>query len=190
MNCRRNGDELRFFLASDYAEAPGKLLAEQRALTDEAIRNYDDLIGSGADLTSAHQKRSDAAAAGLDEVPAHRAAIDNRTASAADNLAFYSARVRTVMNLIEMTAQASADPAFVEEMVPFGFLTEAKEAGGLERALGGRLFAIVARTGEVPFPVFRFYYDRLAVEKTWTDKLRILVQDINMNQIIKINKNN
>ncbi|MBO6510381.1 MAG: nitrate- and nitrite sensing domain-containing protein, partial [Roseibium sp.] len=69
-------------------------------------------------------------------------------------------------------AQASADTKYAGEMAPFLQLTEAIEAGGLERAIGGQLFAFVANQGEVPGDRFLAYFDRLSVEKAFLNNFQ------------------
>ncbi|MFD1695103.1 methyl-accepting chemotaxis protein [Roseibium aestuarii] len=157
-------------LASDYADGAKKAVTDQRAVTDTALSAFQSLLGSATDEIPEHAQSLRAAAASLAEVNGHRVAIDQRLAKGPDNLAFYSARIRRLLNLIDEAMRAHPDPIYSSQMLAFSFLTEAKEAGGLERALGGQLFATVAKDGEVRFPVFKAYWDRLSVEKAWLAK--------------------
>jgi hypothetical protein len=58
--------------------------------------------------------------------------------------------VRKLITIVNSAVQASSDNEYAQHMTPFLLLTEAIEAGGLERAIGGQLFAIVDKDGEVP----------------------------------------
>ncbi len=156
-------------LASDHGAGPRKLVEEQRQLSDSAIADF---VAFGKDLKlddRVMQAAIGRTIEGLAEINAHRLDVDGKSATGAENLAFYSGKIRALLGVVHDAVQASSDPEYAAEMVPFSLLTDAKEAGGLERAIGGRLFAGVALKGTVEMPVFLAYYDRLSVE---TDRLK------------------
>lgn len=151
-------------LASGYAAKPRELLNAQRRATDLAVA---DMQQAAADFDIGNHMLVDQVSKisnGLDEIAAHRAGVDSRSVSGAANLKFYSGEVRKLIMILNSAVQASPDTKYAQDMGPFLLLTEAIEAGGLERAIGGQLFAIVARDGVVPANRFLAYYDRLAVE--------------------------
>ncbi|WP_305984407.1 methyl-accepting chemotaxis protein [Roseibium sp. MMSF_3544] len=151
-------------LASGYGDNARDLLNSQRQATNTAL---DDLRNTVAEFDVSNKKLLDevhATVKGLDAVAAHRTAIDNEAADGKKNLAFYSGKIRDLITIVQAAQNASADPEYAEQMTPFLLLTEAIEAGGLERAIGGQLFTIVGKTGDVPNDRFLAYFDRLSVE--------------------------
>ena len=159
-------------LASDYAAGPRSALDKQRQATDKAVADLkaevDGFYINNTKLLDAIVETS----TGLDAIGAHRAGIDSKSIKGSTNLAFYSGKVRDLITLVQGAVQASADNTYAEQMVPFLALTEAIEAGGLERAIGGQLFTIVANTGEVPADRFLAYFDRLAVETAFLNNFQ------------------
>jgi len=151
-------------LASGYGDKARDLLNSQRQATNTAL---DDLRNTVAEFDVSNKKLLDevhATVKGLDSVAAHRTAIDNEAADGKKNLVFYSGKIRDLITIVQAAQNASADPEYAEQMTPFLLLTEAIEAGGLERAIGGQLFTIVGKTGDVPNDRFLAYFDRLSVE--------------------------
>ncbi|TYC52871.1 nitrate sensor protein [Rhodobacterales bacterium] len=151
-------------LASDYAEKPRTLLEAQRAETNAAVSNLRDVVAGFNVDDAALVGTVREVSAGLDQISNHRSGIDARQVSGAENLAFYSGQVRELIGLVASAAQANSDKQFVEQMSPFLTLTEALEAGGLERAIGGQLFAIANTGSDLPTDRFLAYFDRLSVE--------------------------
>jgi len=159
-------------LASGFADAPRELLAKQRGATDEAL---EDLRQTATEFRISNSKLQDeiqAAVSGLDEVTAHRAGIDSATLSGKQNLTFYSGKIRDLIKIVQEAQHASADPEYAGQMTPFLLLTEAIEAGGLERAIGAQLFTIAGETGEVPNDRFLAYFDRLSVETAFLNNFK------------------
>lgn len=159
-------------LASGYADEPRKLLQAQREATDAAVKELHSAvdqfdIGNEQLLSEARET-----AAGMDAIASHRSGIDGKTIDGGKNLAFYSGKVRDLITLVQSAAQASSDNAYANQMSPFILLTEAGEAGGLERAIGGQLFALVGKSGEVPPDRFLAYFDRLSVETAFLNNFK------------------
>lgn len=154
-------------LASGHADRPRELLDTQRTATDKALV---DLQMTIADFNVSNEKlRNEVRATmeGLGAIEAHRSGVDNGTVNGKTNLAFYSGKVRDLILIAQAAQSASADPKYAEQMTPFLLLTEAVEAGGLERAIGGQLFSMVGNSSEVPADRFLAYFDRLAVESAF-----------------------
>lgn len=157
-------------LASDHASKPRDLLDTQRENSDAAIKALQS-AATGLDLANKKLETDvQAIVSTLDEVPAHRSRVDGKTASGGENLKFYTGKVHALLKVVYAAAQANSDSRYVEQIVPFAYLVEATEAGGLERALGGRLFTRVGLDGTVDPSLFLAYFDRLSVEKSYLDK--------------------
>ncbi|PLX38458.1 MAG: nitrate sensor protein [Hyphomicrobiales bacterium] len=158
-------------IATGYADAPVAKVAAQRELSNvelAAIKEF------GATLTLANprlQEDVENTLADLGGIDAHRSAVDGRNVAGGANLAFYSARIRHLLHLVNVVAETAGAESVVAEMLPFISLTEAKEAGGLERAIGAKLFTSAA-AGEFDFPLFLKYHDRLAAESAFLTGFR------------------
>jgi|GEM_PF-1302375 len=159
-------------LASGFAGEARRLLNAQREETDRAIARFRDAV-STLDLSNGHfVERVRKTSAGLDELSAHRAGIDGKSVGGAANVAFYSGKIMDLVSIVHSAGQASTDTEYVADMSPFLLLTEAIEAGGLERAIGGQLFAIAAQGGQIPTEKFLAYFDRLSVEEAFLENFR------------------
>ncbi|MET1414245.1 nitrate- and nitrite sensing domain-containing protein [Roseibium sp. HPY-6] len=159
-------------LASGFSSGPKDLLAKQRVATDAALA---DLRETAADLDIRNTKLLEeihATVDGLNDVARHRNGIDGQSVTGKTNLAFYSGKIRDLITIAQAAQNASADQIYAEQMTPFLLLTEAVEAGGLERAIGAQLFTIVADTGAVPNDRFLAYFDRLSVETAFLSNFR------------------
>lgn len=159
-------------LASGHADKPRGLLDKQRLATDRALADLNKTVAAFDVSNKKLLKRVQTTAAGLDEIRAHRGGIDGKTLDGKANLAFYSGKIRKLISIVQAAQNASADPVYADKITPFLLLTEAVEAGGLERAIGGQLFAIVAKTGEVPNNRYLAYFDRLSVETAFLNNFK------------------
>ncbi|WP_422039743.1 methyl-accepting chemotaxis protein [Roseibium sp.] len=159
-------------LASGFADAPRELLAKQRGATDAALQDLRQTVADFDVSNTKLQNEVRATVAALGEITGHRSGIDNGTLGGKQNLAFYSGKVRSLIGIVQEAQTASSDPEYAQKMTPFLLLTEAIEAGGLERAIGGQLFTIVGKTGDVPNDRFLAYFDRLSVETAFLKNFR------------------
>lgn len=159
-------------IATGYAAKPKALLAEQRKATDTAVEVFQTAVAGFEIHNQAVLKKAQKLASELDSIGSHRKGVDNQSVDGAKNIAFYSSKIRHMVALIWSGVQASADNEYAQDMSPFLLLTEAIEAGGLERAIGGQLFTVVAKTGEVSNEHFLAYFDRLSVERTFLQEFR------------------
>ncbi|WFE88700.1 nitrate- and nitrite sensing domain-containing protein [Roseibium porphyridii] len=159
-------------LASGYGAKESALLSAQRSATDTALSDLRSMV-AGFDITREKlQSEVEHIVAGLDEISAHRAGIDGKSVTGGDNLKFYSTKVRDLITIVQEAQHASADAEYASLMTPFLLLTEATEAGGLERAIGGQLFTTVAKTGEVPADRYLAYFERLSIETAFLENFK------------------
>jgi methyl-accepting chemotaxis protein len=157
-------------VASGYSGKSRELLDKQRKATDIAVAA---MQSAAVDLAVGNKKlmkRVQSVSKELNQIRKHRAGIDSKSINGATNLAFYSGKVSDLIMIVDTAVQASRDNAYVQQMAPFLLLTEAIEAGGLERAIGGQLYAIVEKEGNVPQDRFLAYFDRLSVETAFLKK--------------------
>ncbi len=151
-------------LASGYADTPRELMEAQRRDTDMALADLKATVAAFNIGNKQLLEKVRTTVEGLSALAGHRTGIDRKTVKGAENLAFYSGMVHDLIRIVQVTAQASPDNEYAADMNPFLALTEAIEAGGLERAIGGQLFTLVGETGDVPVEKFLAYFDRLSVE--------------------------
>lgn len=159
-------------LASGFADKPGELLAKQRGATDAALADLRHAVADFQISNTKLQNEVHATVSALGELAAHRSGIDGATLDGKQNLAFYTGKIRDLIKIVQEAQHASADPEYAGQMTPFLLLTEAIEAGGLERAIGAQLFTTVGKTGDVPNDRFLAYFDRLSVEGAFLNNFR------------------
>ncbi|WP_299479682.1 methyl-accepting chemotaxis protein [uncultured Roseibium sp.] len=159
-------------LASGFAAGPKELLAKQRVETDTALTDLRETVVGLEIRNTKLLEEINATVDGLNELATHRNGIDGQSVAGKTNLAFYSGKIRDLITIAHAAQTASADQIYAEQMTPFLLLTEAIEAGGLERAIGAQLFTIVADSGEVPKERFMAYFDRLSVETAFLNNFK------------------
>lgn len=159
-------------MASGYADKARALLDKQREATDTAVAAMQTAVEGFSVGNEKLLSRVRSTSAELEEIQQHRAGIDKKSIKGAANLAFYSGKVRKLITIVNFAVQASPDSEYAQDMGPFLLLTEAIEAGGLERAIGGQLFAIAAKGEDVPVDRFLAYFDRLSVETAFLNNFK------------------
>lgn len=157
-------------ITSGYGEANLEAVNGQRPLSDDAVAAFIEKAGafSGSD---GMQSQVAGILAGLSEISGHRAAVDNRTVSVAQNVGFYTGNIVALMDLIALASAQSPSEEVSAQLVSFRNLVEAKEHGGLERAIGSALFNEAAK-GEFNPARYNSYRSRLAGEATMLREFR------------------
>lgn len=153
-------------ISSKGAAASRASLDEQRPKTDAAVQA---LIALVRDLDISNQIPELAGSlAHLDTVEAkiaeHRIKVDNGEVTVPQNIAFYTGKIETKIDIVYSSAGQAPDTYMAMELMSFAFLVQAMEHGGLERALGAALFNQAA-AGEVNQTTFKNYITRKAQEK-------------------------
>ena len=159
-------------ISSQYAAAPRQYLEEQRQLTQAALKNLRGVFDRSTLQDEKMKQEIENMIQSLKEISGHRALVDEKQMTGADNLQFYSGKIRNLLHGIEIAVYASPDHEYDSHMLPFLDLTSAKEAGGVERAIGGKVLTTVALNGSVALPLFLKYMDRLSVEKLYVKHFR------------------
>ncbi|MFK7942619.1 MAG: methyl-accepting chemotaxis protein [Paracoccaceae bacterium] len=153
-------------ISSGGAEANRTALDQHRPMTDasssalfEVIERYD-IIGTMPEIADAVRKIS-----GLDgKVAAHRAKVDSGSVSVPENVAFYTAEIEAMIDLINASVRLMPNANASIEMISFAHLVRGVEHGGLERALGAALFNQAAK-GKVNSATFKKYFAHRAHEE-------------------------
>lgn len=95
------------------------------------------------------------------EVRVHRERVDAGSVTVPENVAFYTAEIDRMIELIYASISLAPDTDIAMKLTSFAFLVQAMEHGGLERALGAALFNQAA-TGAVKAATHKAYASRAA----------------------------
>lgn len=167
------------WITSGYAEANGNAVKNQRVKVDEAITALDGFVlaarSEGDRL--AVDATLDEISATLGERVAFRASVDEKQRVAADVVGFYTARIEALIGLIGQASSEAATVTVAKRLEAYRDLVEAKEHGGLERALGAALFN-QANAGEVKQTTFNLYWSRLTGERLALSKFQGHADDL------------
>lgn len=139
---------------------------EQRANTDAAIKVFDDhyaaLNINNEFLTSELAKVEKA----VHELEGIRQKYDSGMFAQGDTVREYTKEIQILVKMIGLVIKQSPSSEITGELLPFLTLVQAKEAGGLERAIGSSLLSKAAQ-GEPVLPTFKRYWSFLATEKAY-----------------------
>jgi hypothetical protein len=159
------------WIAGGFAEDGVARIRDQRALSDGRIVALDEAFGrfSSGNDDLAHEFAG--ISEGLKALTAHRAAVDARDVAIPKNVAAYTGQIKKLIRAIGKIIEASPTSSVTRELASFRALVDAKEAGGLERAMGGALFAEMAR-GDLKFDRYLAYVGKLGAESAYLDEFR------------------
>lgn len=161
-------------IRSDYAAENLSKLQKQRPLTDAAIKIFDDHLAA-IDLNDAYTlEELRKVGKAVHEVDGFRIKVDNRSKSAPEVVASYTKEIHALIHLIGLAIEASPSPEITAELFPFIALVEAKEAGGLERALGAGMLNEFALTGEVNFDVYKRFMAKYGAEQAFLSEFKAI----------------
>lgn len=119
-----------------------------RDVSDGELGRYDSFVKAFQENGSLHDGRHledvhrflDKVESELAGLSAHRSAVDAGSVSVAQNVGFYSAIIRDLIDIIAIVEEASPDPEISQELLALRALVWAKENAGLERAIGAGVF--------------------------------------------------
>ncbi|MEM9063364.1 MAG: nitrate- and nitrite sensing domain-containing protein [Pseudomonadota bacterium] len=160
-------------ITGNYADALQESVRAQRAKVDAAVSELDSFVRSADVLAAVPELDAPVREilGELAELEAFRAAVDGQTAKVADVVGFYTGRIDTLIGLIGVAGAHSPNVETYREVNAFKALVEAKEHGGLERALGGALFNLAASQA-VTQERFNGYWARLTSEAKALQRFR------------------
>lgn len=148
------------------AEARGKVEA-QRPKVDAAIKIFDDHIAN-ANLNDKHlMDELHHVAEAVHKVDGVREMADRKQLDVAGAVKHYSAEIKALVHLIGITVEASPSQEITTQLFPYLALVEAKEAGGLERALGAGLLNEFASTSKVNNTTFLGFIAKFGGEQAF-----------------------
>ncbi len=161
-------------IRSDYAAENMARLKSQRPVTDAAVKVFDDHLAAN-DLNEAYTLEELRKVGKADhEVEGFRKRIDGRAMSAPEVVASYTKEIHALIHLIGLAIEASPSPEITSELFPFIALVEAKEAGGLERALGAGMLNEFALNKEVNFGVYKRFMAKYGAEQAFLSEFNAI----------------
>lgn len=165
-------------ITSDYSADGLSAVANQRRLSDSAITEFraGALTFSGSEALEDHIS---GLLKDLDRVDAHRLSVDERSVTVGENVSFYTGNIENLMHIIAIAAKQSPSKEVEEQLLVYRTLVEAKEHGGLERAIGSALLNEAA-AGVFNSGRYNVYRSRLAGEATMLAEFRLFAQPEHM----------
>ncbi len=161
-------------IASGYDQAAAAAVSKQRSATDTDLQALQTFLtgsaGSGVDASAGLGALADLPRS----VASHRSAVDARSVNGADNLKVYTGLISGLMGTISNIALNTGEPRLAAELLPFTSLIQAKEAGGLERAIGARLFTAAGKGEVTDYAVFLSFVDRVAAGEAYLQSFHML----------------
>ena len=169
-----------------YLPADLQRVTNQRTLTDQAIEVFDlhfsELSLPDPDLMAELNRVAEA----VHHVDGFRASVDGRNTTAPNVVSDYTSEIHELLHLIGLVVEASPSQKITQELMPFFALVEAKEAGGLERALGSAMLSQNAN-GALNFNTYIAYSSHLGAEKAFLsefEKIAIKEQIVLFDEVV------
>lgn len=132
-----------------------RAVVEQRRQTDQAVAIFDEHLAA-ADLPDEYlMAELHHIADAVHELPKIREDVDTGKLEISSIAKKYTDEVSELIHLVALAVEASPSQRISVELLPYLALTEAKEAGGLERAHGASLLAHFAKDGTVDAKTYR-----------------------------------
>lgn len=153
-------------VTNNYASAAKDAVKSQRQAVDEVITTYLAFLGQSGlaesvpDLAAQIKELPDS----LDARLKFRTTVDLKQVNVPEVVGFYTSRIDLLISLIGQVSTHAGSVDIATRLSAFRALVEAKEHGGLERALGSALFNQAA-SGKVKQPTFNLYWSRLTGER-------------------------
>lgn len=160
-------------ITNKYQQAAKGPVDDQRKKSDSAIGDF---LGfareSGVmDLDKELSHAVSAVQRDFKDIKALRSKIDQQEAGVAETVAIYTGQIDSLLAKMSRTIGLAPDAKSAKLLLLFRVLVEAKEHGGLERAIGAALFDMAAAGKELG-PRFKLYWARLTGERLSLENFR------------------
>lgn len=160
-------------IASGYTREATAAVVAQRKVTDGLVAGF---VGSAVRETKNHKFLSKYALSlkkDLVKLKDFRRSVDGQSLTVGDVVKEYSHTIHDAISLIAHIAEMSPSEELTAEMVAFLEIVEAKEAGGLERAVGAAMLNEV-NAGKFDFESYVKYSSYLGREDAYLSEFRTL----------------
>lgn len=165
-------------ISSEFASKNAAAVAAQRKQSDPALAVFRKVQAVFEGTVSAKSKVFEPILAKLHEadqdlarLAEHRKLADMKTLKVPDNVLFYTRIVNELISVITQGIELSPAQEITALMLPYVALVEAKENGGLERAIGAALLNQAAQ-GAFSLKQYEGYYGRLVGERNALERFR------------------
>ena len=159
-------------IASGYDQAAAAAVTKQRGATDADLQALQVFLSQAAVADASAELKEMASLPRV--IASHRSAVDTRSVNGADNLKVYTDLISGLMGTVSAIALDTGEPRLAAELLPFTALIQAKEAGGLERAIGARLFTAASKGEVTDYAVFLSFVDRVAAGEAYLQSFHML----------------
>ncbi|MEM7057178.1 MAG: nitrate- and nitrite sensing domain-containing protein [Pseudomonadota bacterium] len=160
-------------ISGGYTDVLKDALHEQRVKVDESLTAFSNMLATKnirGDLPEIYSA-IEPIFQDLQKRTAFRETIDARASEVGDVTAFYTDSIDRLIAMISRTNVSAPSVDIAHRLWAFRTLVQAKEHGGLERALGGALFNQAAE-GAVSDERFKSYFARLTGEQLALKRFR------------------
>lgn len=160
------------WIKGGHAETLAETLGKQRGLTTQVLNEFAPRVLAlelDSEYLSTEVKH---VVEHVAEVPELRKTADLKQVDAGWAVSNYTARIGSLLHLVGLAIEAAPSPEVSTELLPFLALVEAKEAGGLERALGAGLLNEFALTGNVNDAVYMQYIAKFGAEAAFLSEFQ------------------
>lgn len=160
-------------ITSGYAPDNIQAVSLQRKIVDKTIDTYSSFLEERAiaSILPDLAKPLEDIARGLNARNLLREKADNKLAEVPEVVSFYTQKIDRMIGMIGRVSAYAASVEVTHRLGAFRALVQAKEHGGLERALGAALFNEAA-SGNVTQDRFNLYWSRLTGERLALDQFR------------------
>ena len=144
---------------------------EQRGLSDPRVANFFSVVEDTRirTLSAEIDELVDELEQQTDRIATHLSAVDGREIAVPANVKSYTSIIKTLITIISKAVESSPSQELTHDLLAYVALLEAKEASGLERAIGATLLNNIAK-GKFSAPQFNLYYGKFAAEESFLGK--------------------
>ncbi len=158
-------------ITSGFADANAQKVAAQRELSDPAVAAFQETVTQFRTSVSSEETVFGPVFSLLEKVEeplgqlgGHRARADQKSLTVPENVRYYTGMINDLIALTALGVKLSPSQEITALMLPYVAIVEAKENGGLERAIGAALLNRAAK-GEFARGQYEAYFGRLVGER-------------------------
>ena len=141
---------------------------EQRGLSDPRVANFFSVVEDTRirTLSAEIDELVDELEQQTDRIAPHLSAVDGREIAVPANVKSYTSITKTLITIISRAVENSPSQELTHDLPAYVALVKAKEASGLERAIGAALLNNIAK-GQFSAPQFNLAYRKFAAEEAF-----------------------
>ncbi|NVK33781.1 MAG: nitrate- and nitrite sensing domain-containing protein [Rhodobacteraceae bacterium] len=165
------------WIKSGHQDALHETVKKQRTVTSSVLGDFVAKV-SALEIKDPHLSGEiEEVVQSVQVVPELRIQADTKTVDAGWVVKNYTAKISSLIHLVGLAVESMPSPEVSTELLPFMILVEAKEAGGLERALGAGFLNEFAATGEINVQTYLNYIAKFGAETGFLNEFLTLATD-------------